>query len=64
MKLWLLAVCVLAFASSTSPAASLTKCILGEHVADPRGKIGVIVWTGDDFCGMRTVKVTVGCPGT
>ena len=54
MKPWLLAVCVLAFAGSTSPAASLTKCILGEQVvADPRGRNGVIVWTGGDFCRVR-----------
>ncbi len=53
MKPWLFAVCVFAFAGSTSPASALAECILGEHVVDPRGKSGQIVWTGGDFCRVR-----------
>jgi aspartyl protease family protein len=51
MKLWLIAVCV--FLGFDSAAAALTTCIIGEQVADPRGKNGLIVWSGGDFCRVR-----------
>ena len=37
----------------SSPVSALTQCTVGQHVSDPTGNSGVIVWSGGDFCRVR-----------